>query len=83
MLVREAIEDVALGRDEDPEVGARALLPPEVQQEGLAAFKRIGEEVSEVIERRPESLVVVRFSANRVQGNFLQVGACQQPDCAG
>ena len=37
------------------------VLPLEVKQEGLAAFKRIGEEVSEVIERRPASLVVVRI----------------------
>ncbi|WAS90651.1 AMP-binding protein [Nannocystis punicea] len=44
-------------------------LPPEVQQEGLAAFKRIGEEVSEVIERRPESLVVVRL----VRPKFVRI----------
>lgn len=37
------------------------ILPPEVQREGLDAYKRIGQEVSEVIERRPESLVVVRI----------------------
>lgn len=40
---------------------SRWVLPPEVPQEGLAAFKRIGEEVSRVIKRRPESLVVVRI----------------------
>ncbi|PCC73202.1 IS66 family transposase [Nannocystis exedens] len=45
------------------------VLPPEVQQEGLAAFKRIGEEVSEVIERRPESLVVVRL----VRPKFVRI----------
>ncbi len=33
------------------------VTPPEVQEEGLAAFRRIGEEVSEVVERRPASLV--------------------------
>ncbi|MDC0675320.1 IS66 family transposase [Nannocystis radixulma] len=45
------------------------VLPPEVQQEGLAAFKRIGEEVSEVIERRPASLVVVRL----VRPKFVRI----------
>lgn len=38
------------------------LLPPEVQREGLDAFERIGQEVSEVLERRPASLVVARVS---------------------
>jgi len=37
------------------------LLPPEVEEEGKAAFRRIGEAVSEVVERRPASLVVVRI----------------------
>jgi transposase len=36
------------------------ILPDEVQQQGLAAFEQIGAEVSEVVERRPSSLVVVR-----------------------
>lgn len=36
------------------------VLPPEVEREGLDAFERIGEEVTEVIERRPASLVVAR-----------------------
>ena len=36
------------------------VLPPEVQQAGLDAFERIGEDVSETVERRPSSLVVVR-----------------------
>jgi transposase len=36
------------------------VLPPEVQQEGLAAFEKIGEDVTETVERRPASLVVVR-----------------------
>lgn len=34
--------------------------PPEVEREGLDAFELIGEEVSEVVERRRASLVVVR-----------------------
>jgi transposase len=37
------------------------VLPEEVQREGLDAFERIGEEVTEVVERRPASLVVVRI----------------------
>jgi len=36
------------------------ILPEEVQRQGLDAFERIGEEVSEVVERRPASTVVVR-----------------------
>jgi transposase len=35
------------------------VLPPEVQRLGLEAFERIGEESSQVVERRPSSLVVV------------------------
>lgn len=36
------------------------VLPPEVQEQGLGSFERIGEDVSETVERRPASLVVVR-----------------------
>ncbi len=36
------------------------VLPPEVQSAGLDAFERLGEEVSEVVEHRPSSFVVVR-----------------------
>jgi transposase len=36
------------------------VLPPEVQQKGTDAFVRIGEDVTETLERRPASLVVVR-----------------------
>lgn len=36
------------------------VLPPEVERAGLDAFERIGEEVSETIERRPASLVIAR-----------------------
>lgn len=36
------------------------VLPPEVQERGLDAFVRIGEDVTETVERRPASLVVVR-----------------------
>lgn len=37
------------------------VLPPEVQRKGLDAFERIGEEISEVVERRPASVVVARI----------------------
>lgn len=36
------------------------VLPPEVERQGLDAFERIGEDVSETVERRPASLVVAR-----------------------
>lgn len=36
------------------------VVPDEVQREGLDAFEKIGEEVTEIIERRPASLVVAR-----------------------
>lgn len=36
------------------------VLPQEVEKRGLDAFERIGQDVSETIERRPASLVVVR-----------------------
>lgn len=38
------------------------LVPPEVQQRGLDAFERLGEDVCETIERRPASTVVVRVT---------------------
>ncbi len=51
------------GRKPLPEHLPRILVevvPPEVQRAGLEAFERIGEEVSELVEHRPSSLVVVR-----------------------
>jgi len=36
------------------------VVPPEVQRQGLDAFDRIGEDVTETVERRPASFVVVR-----------------------
>lgn len=46
------------------------VLPPEVKKEGLDAFARIGETTSEVVERRPSSVVVVRT----VRGKFVRRG---------
>jgi transposase len=37
------------------------VIPPEVKQKGLENFERIGEDVSETVERRPASLVVVQI----------------------
>ena len=36
------------------------VLPPEVEQHGLDAFIKIGEDVTETVEQRPASIVVVR-----------------------
>lgn len=36
------------------------VVPPEVERAGLDAYERIGEDVTETVERRPSSLVVVR-----------------------
>lgn len=36
------------------------IIPEEVKREGLDAFEKIGEEVTEVLERRPASMVVAR-----------------------
>lgn len=44
------------------------VLPPEVQKEGLDAFECIGETVSEVVERRPSAVVVVRT----VRGKYVR-----------
>ncbi len=37
------------------------LLPVEVEAEGVDAFDKIGEDVTEVLERRPSSAIVLRF----------------------
>lgn len=55
--------------DELPRVDVE-VLPEEVRREGLDAFEKIGEEVSEVIERRPASLVVARV----VRPKFVRKG---------
>lgn len=55
--------------DELPRIEVQ-VLPPEVEREGLDAFERIGETVSEVVERRPSSVVVVRT----VRGKYVRKG---------
>jgi transposase len=52
------------------------VLPPEVQREGLDAFERIGEEVSEVVEHRPASLVVVRIVRPKFVRKRVAQGRC-------
>lgn len=44
------------------------VLPLEVQKAGLDAFDRIGEDVSETVEKRPASVVVVRT----VRGKYVE-----------
>ena len=54
------------------------VLPPEVEREGTDAFHRIGEEVSEVVERRPASVVVVRV----VRPKFVPKAKDAEPSVA-
>jgi transposase len=61
------------GRQPLPETLPRVeieVLPEEVKRGGLDAFERIGEERSEIIERRPASLVVVQT----IRGKFVRKG---------
>jgi transposase len=61
--VREHERQKPTGRKPLPEKLPRVdieVLPPEVQRQGLDAFEKIGEDVTETVERRPASLVVVR-----------------------
>jgi len=62
------------------------ILPDDVQREGLDAFERIGQEVTEVLERRPASLVVARVikpkfvRKDRVRGDATEVLVAQTPE---
>ena len=61
--VKEYVRQKPTGRKPLPENLPRVeieILPEEVQREGLDAFERIGEDLSETVERRPGTLVVVR-----------------------
>jgi transposase len=49
------------------------VLPPEVLRKGLDAFTRVGEEVRQVLERRPASMVVVEV----VRPKFVERTALQ------
>jgi transposase len=68
------------GRKPLPETLPRVdieVLPPEVQAQGLDAFRRIGEDVSETVERRPASLVVVRTHKPK----FVPKGQGRMAEC--
>jgi len=70
-VVREHKRQKPTGRKPPPENLPRVdieVLPEHVQREGLDAFERIGEDISESIERRPGSLVVVRMH----KGKFVR-----------
>jgi transposase len=70
LMVPEHTRSKPTGRKPIPDDLPRVVievLPSDVQKLGLDAFERIGEEVSETIERRPQSLVVVRH----VRGKFV------------
>jgi transposase len=54
------------------------VVPPEVQREGLDAYKRIGQEVSEVLERRPASLARPPRRRDHL-GPILPVKPCCSP----
>jgi transposase len=61
--VRAHTREKPTGRKPLPEKLPRVeitVLPPEVEKAGLDAFEVIGEDVTETVERRPASLVVVR-----------------------
>jgi transposase len=63
--VREHERQKPTGRKPLPEHLPRVdveVLPDDVQREGLDAFERIGQDISETVERRPASLVVVRVT---------------------
>lgn len=44
-------------------------MPPEVIQEGLDVFERIGEVTSEAVERRPASVVEVTWVIAHCEGH--------------
>ena len=60
---KERVRQKPTGRKPLPENLPRVeieILPEEVQREGLDAFERIGQDISETVERRPGTLVVGR-----------------------
>lgn len=62
--VREHTRQKPTGRKPIPEHVPRVdiiIVPEEVEREGLDAFNKIGEDVTEVLERRPASMVVARI----------------------
>ena len=87
--VREHTRRKPTGRGVIPEHLPRVdieILPDEVKHAGLDAFERIGQEVTEVLERRPASLVVARVikpkfvRKDRVRGDHTEVLVGQTPE---
>jgi transposase len=87
--VREHTRRKPTGRGVIPEHLPRVdieILPDEVKHAGLDAFERIGQEVTEVLERRPASLVVARVikpkfvRKDRVRGDETEVFVGQTPE---
>jgi transposase len=69
--VREHVRKKPTGRKPLPKSLPRVeieVVPPEVERDGRDAYERIGEDVSETVERRPASLVVVRIK----RGKFVR-----------
>lgn len=50
------------------------VVPDEVMREGLDAFERIGQEISEVIERRRAAMLVVRSIRGKYKRKGLELG---------
>lgn len=87
--VREHTRRKPTGRGAIPEHLPRVdieIVPDEVKHAGLDAFERIGQEVTEVLERRPASLVVARVikpkfvRKDRVRGDDTAVFVGQTPE---
>jgi transposase len=77
------------GRKPLPETLPRVdieVIPPEVQEKGTESFERIGEDVTETVERRPGSLVVVRIHKpkfvpkDRARGGETKVSQSSTPE---
>ena len=65
------------GRQKIPDVIPRVdirVVPPEVERLGLDAFEIIGEEVTEVLERRPASLIVARVVKPKFRYKNRKIG---------
>lgn len=58
------------------------VVPPEVQRAGLDAFERIGEDVSETVERRAASFVVVRVTRPKFVAKSQADASAEQPRVA-
>lgn len=65
------------GRQKIPDLIPRVdirIVPPEVERLGLDAFDIIGEEVTEILERRPASLIVARVVKPKFRFKHRKIG---------